>query len=332
MFFFIVGIIFGIPGLIALLVRRVKWNERDRYLGTSTEQSFATWPIGLGVLIFSAALMLLGCLKIVPANSVAIPSTFGKVGAPLEQGPHFALPWTKLNKFTTRVQTSQRLAVEGEGDDRRRDCVEVAAVDGSSMCQDVTTRFTIDKAKAGELFKRWGSFDTVRETLIRRQVDETAKDVLGGYKPEEVVAGENTEKIRNEYTANLRKSLANFGIRLDSVSLGRTHLDPAIQARIDEKIKARQEADRVLIEQKTSLTKAETARKTAEIHAQEVIAKAEGDAKAKVLAAEAEATSNSKVAASLTQELVNYIKALNIGKANQVYVVPEGSTPLVGVK
>lgn len=52
----------------------------------------------------ATALFVSAFLKVVPANNVAIPTTFGEIGSPLQSGIHFVNPFTQLHEWTLRLQ------------------------------------------------------------------------------------------------------------------------------------------------------------------------------------------------------------------------------------
>lgn len=282
---------------------------------------------GFVAIIIGCILLFMSVFTVVPANTVGIPVTFGKPGSPLNSGMHFLAPWTNVEEFSTRVQSSDRTASEDEGDKKRVDCVGVKANDGSAECVDITVRYTIDPDEAGTLYRRYGDFDRVNEVLIRRITSDTAATTFNLFTPEQTIAGGITEAnksadqklldLRSTFRDNLNDALIPFGIKLDSVSIGEvTFTNPQVQERIDNKIKARQEAETALIAQTKAVTEAETSKKVAEQKAEE-----------SRIAAQGEADANNIRSAALTPEILQqqYYEAL--GKAGTI--ITDGSTPII---
>jgi regulator of protease activity HflC (stomatin/prohibitin superfamily) len=282
---------------------------------------------GFGVGVLGLVILFMSCFNIVPANTVGIPVTFGNPGSPIKSGPHILAPWTDIEEFSTRVQVSDRLISEYEGDNKRRDCVQLKANDGSAECVDITIRYTIDPAKAADLYRRYGDFDRVNDVLIRKVTNDTGAVTFNQFSPEQTIAGGITESnaqegqkvkdLRATFRGAMEDSLSPFGITLDSISVGNVDFEnPDVQKRIDAKIAARQDAETAKITQQKLLTEAETAKKVAET-------KADQDR----IAAKGEADANRILSEALTPQVLQqkYYEAL--GRAG--IVVTDGSTPVI---
>lgn len=290
--------------------RLLREADQAHMVGTIAKVS----GLGLGSLMLFFSL-----LRIVSANTVAIPTNFGAIGKPVNPGIHLTAPWTEYHSFSTRIQESQRLSTTDEGDKASSDCVTVAASDGADACVDATIRFTIDRGRADELYRRYGSFDAITSKLVRREVESGLKVVYGQYKPEDAKSGAKLGIIERDSNKVLKQRLNRYGVTVDRVVLGRIQFtDPAVQQRIDDKIKARQESEKAVIEQKTALTRAETKRKEAEVNA-----------KAKLINAQAEADANAKLAASLTPELLQKLYYEALGQGGKVIVTNGAQTPVI---
>jgi regulator of protease activity HflC (stomatin/prohibitin superfamily) len=287
------------------------------------DAKMASKPIGAGLLAVALLLTIWSSFVVVPANTVGIPVVFGKPKAPLQSGFHVVTPFfTSVEEFSTRVQKSERLLSPSEGDATEADCVNTKASDGARLCVDVTVRFTINKNKAGDLYRKYGSFDDVRGTLVRRVTEDSLREVYGDYTPDDAVSGKFVGEIKGKVRDQLKTDLAENGITLDSVSVGDLHLDEETQKRVDSKIQARQDAERAIIEKQKTIT-------VAEGEAEAARTKAKGEADAKITRATAEAEANVKIQASLSPLLVDKIRAEALSKANTIYV-PQGSDLLIG--
>lgn len=276
---FVLGIIVLLIATAVFLATRGSGSRAAKALGRLVAATLG---------LVSLLLLAFSMLKIVPANTVGIPVTFGKPGEPTGSGLHFFAPWTSIEKFSTRVQASQRLNSSAEGDILARDCVEVKAFDGSQECVEVTVRYTLDPSQAKDLYRRYGDFDRVNEVLIRRVTNDTMSVVFGRYTPEQAVSGSTLEEVRSDAREAMSKALDPFGITLDSISIGSvTFENPNVQARIDEKIAARQQAETAKIDQERRLIEAETAKKVAEEAAAQLLIAARAEAEANEIRSEA---------------------------------------------
>lgn len=296
-------------------------QERTRKVFTEVPGEFERYaPAALfaGVAL-GALLIIFSVVRIVSANTVAIPTNFGAIGKPVNPGIHLTAPWTEYHSFSTRIQESQRLSAIDEGDKASSDCVTVAASDGADACVDATIRFTIDRGRADELYRRYGSFDAITSKLVRREVESGLKVVYGQYTPEEAKSGAKLAVIERDSNEVLKQRLNRYGVTVDRVVLGRVQFtDKAVQQRIDDKIKARQESEKAVIEQKTALTRAETKRKEAVLNADTARETAKGQADANVTLSQ-----------SLTPELLQKLYYEALAKGGKVIVTNGAQTPVI---
>lgn len=315
MFFFIIGVILLLIGGAVAIVANVsnEITDEGKRLGTFT---------GLGVVLFSLLLLFLSMFRVVPANSIGIPVTFGSAGKPIRSGLHFTGPFTNVKTFSTRVQTSARLS---END---KDCVQAAADDGAVLCVDTTVRYKVNINKVNDLYSRYGNFDRVREVLVRRETEEALQTVYGLFTPEEAVSGETASEISNLAKAALSKRFDSYGITVDSITIGRVHVDAKVQERIDAKIQARQDGERALIEQAKAVTEAQTKQKQAKIAADEAVARANGEADAARIKAQGEADANRLITQSLTPELLQRLYYAALSNAKTLVVTGDAQTIL----
>ena len=102
------------------------------------------------------------------------------------------------------------------------------------------------------------------------------------------MSGSTLEEVRSDAREAMSKALDPFGITLDSISIGSvTFENPNVQARIDEKIAARQQAETAKIDQERRLIEAETAKKVAEEAAAQLLIAARAEAEANEIRSEA---------------------------------------------
>ena len=84
------------------------------------------------ILVVALLLGVSACIRVVPANTVGIPTQFGAIGKPLASGFHLTLPWTNVSNFSTRVQELSMLHAADEGDLRKDDSIEIISKGGGS--------------------------------------------------------------------------------------------------------------------------------------------------------------------------------------------------------
>lgn len=293
------------------------------YVEAKEYATFQAKAFRIGAIAAGIVFLLIGIIRIVPANSVAVPTSFGAIGQPVKSGLHVVAPWTAYHNFSTRIQESQRLA-SNEGDKKEPDCVKlnVGTVASADACVDVTVRYFINEKVAGRLYRRYGGFSEVNQKLVRREVESGLKEVYGDYNTTEAKSGKSLVEIQKKSKSVLARNLSRYGVKIDSVTIGDLkYTNPRVEANIAAKLSAEQEAEKAIIDQKTALTKADTRLKQADIDAKAEIARALGKAEA-----------NRRIAETLTPDLARVLIAeaySQSGKAN-VNVIEGGSnTPVI---
>ena len=309
------GILLVFVGIAASFIGR----SRTRRLATASEHrptgpADDVWRLasvgGLVVAALAVVLALSAFVRIVPANTVGIPTTFGKVGTPLASGFHVTAPWTEITEFSTRTQELSMLGASDEGDLAKDDSISVIAAGGGSMSVDVTVRFSLAKDKADDLFKQAGSLDLVKDRFVRPETREVVRDIFGQYTAEQGYSTKRGE-ISAKITEDLRARLDARGIVVDTVNVRDVSPEQQVLDSINAVLKTRNEAAQALEDQKKQVTEAETRKQVASLDKEAAVTKAEADAQAVSIAAQAQADANQKIAASLTPELVQ----LEIAKA-----------------
>jgi regulator of protease activity HflC (stomatin/prohibitin superfamily) len=298
--------------------RKAREYEDERDFILSKSRAFRFGAIAAGIVF-----LLIGIIRIVPANSVAVPTSFGAIGQPVKSGLHVVAPWTAYHNFSTRIQESQRLA-SNEGDKKEPDCVKlnVGTVASADACVDVTVRYYINEKVAGRLYRRYGGFSEVNQKLVRREVESGLKEVYGDYNTTEAKSGKSLVEIQKKSKSVLGRNLARYGVKIDSVTIGDLkYTNPRVEANIAAKLSAEQEAEKAIIDQKTALTKADTRLKQADIDAKAEIARALGKAEA-----------NRRIAETLTPDLARVLIAeaySQSGKANVNVIEGGNNTPVI---
>ena len=285
------------------------------FVGSRSARSANARPIRQVGALAGGGLMLVGLFaflssffRVVPANTVGIPTTLGKVGSPLASGFHITAPWTTITEFSTRVQELSMLRAPDEGDKAKDDSVTVIASGGGSMAVDATVRFALAPDKSAELFKQAGSLQLVKDRFVRPDAREVIRNVFGQFTAEQGYSVRRAE-IAQKITEDLGPRLAERGILLDSVNIRDVAPDQQQLAAINAILQSRNEAAKALEDQKKQTTEAETRKQVATLDKEATVTKAEAEAASVKIAAQAQADANAKIAASLTPALVELEKA-----------------------
>jgi regulator of protease activity HflC (stomatin/prohibitin superfamily) len=189
--------------------------------------------------------------------------------------------------------------------------VELAAF--SSDIQQVNTLITlnynIDKVNAATLYRENGS-DYV-STLMYPRVQENAKIVFSHYTAENLVQKRDT--LSAEILTLMQEDLSTYGIHVSEVAIedidftdAFTNAVEAKQVATQEKLTAQTQQERLTME-----AEAQAERETIAAQAKAERDKIAADAEAYSIMtkAEAEAEANAKVAASLSDALIDYVRA-----------------------
>ena len=238
-----------------------------------------------------------GFLSKVPNGKVAVVTEFGKAqDEVLEPGLHTKGYFQVLHPMSVQKQKMT---------------VELAAF--SSDIQQVNTLITlnynIDKVNAATLYREIGS-DYV-STLMYPRVQENAKIVFSRYTAENLV--QKRDVLSTEILALMQEDLSSYGIHVSEVAIedidftdAFTNAVEAKQVATQEKLTAQTQQERLTME-----AEAQAERETiaAQAKAERDKIAAEAEAYAIMTKAEAEAEANEKVAASLSDALIDYVRA-----------------------
>lgn len=282
------------------------------------------------------------CAKKVPAGYVGIVYSMngGISDEVLTQGWHIVSPTKEVTLYSIGIEQSYLTAGE-DGDSKGDDSFEVPSSDGKGLNVDLTFTYRYDVNQVTDLFTRFKgqSGKEVRDSFIKPNIISWTKEVTAKY-PVTDILGDERANLNIAVSDYIRDKFEPYGIIIENVSLIDINADDETRASVQRKVNAQQELELAQIEQKTAnvqaqkdkevaLIEAEKEKEVAEINAEKAKIKAEGDAEATKIKAEAEAEANSKIAKSLTPELIEKEK---IDKWNgSVPVVDGSSTPIINM-
>lgn len=304
MFWFILAIIIFIVALVV-----------GAYLFSDGEKASGAGVLIAGVVV-SVVLVIISCISSVPTGHTGILTTFGRVeDYTLDAGINFKAPWQSVVKMDNRVQ---------------KDTVNLACF--SSDIQEVNVSYTInyqiDKANAMNIYRSIGK--SYYNIVIAPNIVEVVKEITALYTAENLI--NCREELSDKIESKLSERLTAYNINV--VNLACEDMDfsdvftnavEAKQVAQQNKLKAETEAEQRIIE-----AEAAAKIKKVETEAQAEAAKIAADAEAYQIRikAEAEAEANKKLAASLTEELINYEYAQSWNGELPTYMGGESSIPV----
>ena len=252
----------------------------------------------LGVVSFVLFIGLMESFTVVPPGHVGVlfNSWSGKLEAK-PQGMAFTIPFvTTVQKYPVALRTYTLVQKNDEGSSKDDDSIDLPTREGQHIKQDISVTYNTSDNQAANVFKSFNGADIsdIESTFIRRTVITVAQNVAGAMSLTELISS-SRDKFQSSIQDALSVELEKMGFKLDKVNLGASHLPPAIEAQMQAKMGAQQNAQQAEYElqKQTILAKAK-------------VAQAEGDAKATLLNARAQAEANELTLKGLTPSLIEY--------------------------
>lgn len=227
-------------------------TERERDRGEmdlrSVLRGVAAGSVGVFVLI-----TLLFSATTVSPRSVGIQTAFGKYHGTLQPGLQWTAPWASVEEFSTQVQY---LALNGDN----KNSVDVNYQGGGKGNVDAVVRWRIDAVNAEALWRKYRTFENVRDQLVLSATKDSVRVVVGAYKPNDARAGENLRKITDAIQTDLQSSLKDDGVTIDSVSATGIFLDANTQQSLERVIAANNEVEKAKADQERAKIENATAK------------------------------------------------------------------------
>jgi len=230
-------------------------------------------------------------------------------------------PWlTQVQSYPTALRTYTMVRRAGEGSAAGDDSVDLPTREGQHIRQDVSVTYNTSELRAAEVFKafRGADISDIEGTFIRRTIITVAQNAAGQMSLSELISAKRNE-LQSAIQENLSRELEKMGFQLDKVNLGASHLPQSLEAQMQQKMAAQQQAQQAEYE----LQKQEMLAKAA-------VARAQGEGQAILVRARADAEANQLLQSTLTPIL---IKDKAIEKWNGVLPsVTGGVTPFIDVE
>lgn len=204
------------------------------------------------IAVFVLVTVLFSATTVSP-RSVGIQTAFGKYQQTLQSGLQWTAPWASVEEFSTQVQY---LALNGDN----KNSVDVNYQGGGKGNVDAVVRWRIDAPNAEALWRKYRTFENVRDQLVQSATKDSIRVVVGAYKPNDARAGENLRKITQDVQSDLAKSLRDDGVTIDSVSTTGIFLDAQTQQSIERVVAANNEIEKARADQERAKIENATAK------------------------------------------------------------------------
>ena len=232
---------------------------------------------------------------IAPGNTGVIFNIWTGSLRSVPQGMAWRMPWiTQVQSYPTALRTYTMVRRSGEGSAAGDDSIDLPTLEGQHITQDISVTYNTSEDRAAQVFKsfRGSDISEIEATFVRRTIITVAQNTAGQMSLTEVISSKRDE-LQAAIQKNLSIELAKMGFALDKVNLGASHLPQTLEAQMQQKMAAQQQAQQAEYE----LQKQEMLAKAA-------VAKAEGEAQSVLVRAKAESEANRMLQATLSAILI----------------------------
>ena len=291
---------------IGMFIFRMYYNKEN-----PEDKQSGILPV-LGVII---ALVLAGsqCLYAQDIGEAVVLKNFGGslAGYTTEAGFHIKAPWQEATNWDIRNRLINFYRDSEYAYDNGSYSGATVTINDSSGTKadcDVQVIYSINPDTVTELYAEYGTQEAYVSSYVSNDVRQTTRDCAGQFTTIQLLTDKET--FATAIQTALGERWADSGVVVESVSVQ----DIRYADSITDAYAAAQSAQ---VEQQAATNKQETAR-------------IEGETK--VIEAQKEAEANQVLTQSLTDEVLTqeYIEALK--NAENLYIVPDGSTPMISVQ
>jgi regulator of protease activity HflC (stomatin/prohibitin superfamily) len=211
------------------------------------------------------------------------------------QGIAWRIPWiTQVQSYPVALRTYTMVARQAEGSMRSDDSIDLPTREGQHIRQDISVTYNTSQEKAADVFRsfRGADIEDIESTFIRRTIITVAQNVAGQMALTDLIANQRGT-LQEKIQELLSVEMAKMGFVVDKVNLGASHLPQAIEAQMQQKMAAQQQAQQAEYELQRQQTLAKAK-----------VAEAEGDAQATLVKAKAQAEANNLLQQTLTPMLI----------------------------
>ena len=266
-----------------------------------------------GILALGVAVTAIICLERVPVGYVGvIYSAAGVEDQTLAQGWHMLSPLKKVSCFPI---SQQQIVFSDDpadyGEKEHDDWSIDAPADGGMVKINLTVNYNFMPDRVVELYSRFNGMngETLVESRIQNSIIAYVKEVTPRFSVMDIYSDKKSE-VNEAITEYLNEKLQDeYGINITSALVIDVELDNTLMQKVQAKEQAKQDAEIAELEKQTAMAQAETDKVKAQAKADVDLIEAQAEADAAKIAADAEAEANSKIAQSITPELIQWQEA-----------------------
>ena len=278
------------------------------------EKSGVPKALGPGLIVAAIIIAIPSVLFTQDVGEVKVIRNLGGSvsGISADAGFHLKAPWQSTITYDVRNNVLSFMGNEEndqfEGGSANGSAITINDQSGCSATIDVQVNYSLDPQAAQELYSDYGTQENFVKSICAVDIRAIPREVSGQFDTISILTarGEFTSAVQDALTEKWKA----YGLNVEQVSIQNVVYADSIKAKYAE------------------ATAAEIAKTTATNQLE--VAKVE--AQTKVAQAQGEADANRILAESLNDQVLSakYIEALK--SANQLVVVPDGSSPLITTK
>jgi prohibitin 1 len=202
-----------------------------------TPKSDAPRILILFILIILIGIALFQSVKVIETGEVGVRLRLGKIDREeLYPGVHLLIPIIdRVVIFSTRVNKIDFLNAKGNP-------VTALSIEGLPARLDITVLYRIIPDKADEIYRNFGT--DYAEKIVVPIVRETVRNVVAQYKIEDLYST-NRGKLQKEIYERVKEKLKSSNIDIVDVLLRNVALPKKVVEKIEEKLRAKEEAEKM---------------------------------------------------------------------------------------
>ena len=289
----------------------------DARVQAQAVSSFVT--AGLIVLVLAAVYSSFAVIK--PGNVGVVFNRWSGNLRATGQGIVWRIPWiTQVQSYPIALRTYSMVARAQEGSAQGDDSIDLPTREGQHIRQDISVTYNTSQDKAADVFRsfRGADIEDIERTFIRRTIITVSQNVAGQMALTDLISNQRGA-LQDSIQEQLGLQMEKMGFVVDKVNLGASHLPQAIEAQMQQKMAAQQQAQQAEYELQRQQTLAKAK-----------VAEAEGDAQATLVKAKAQAEANKLLQETLTPLLVQS-KALDRWNGTLPQFTGGGAVPFINL-
>lgn len=296
---FVIGCVILIAAVVIALIRFRQEDDLKISIG-----------IPIGLFVISAILIGAECIYTQDVGEAVVLRNFGGslAGYTTEAGIKFKAPWQDALDWDIRnrlINFYRDADYAYDNGSYNGATVTINDSSGTKADCDVQVIYSINPDAVEKLYADYGTQEAYVASYVSNDVRQTTRDCAGQFSTIQLLT--DKESFAKSIQDTLTQHWADSGVVVESVSVQDIRYDQSITDAYAKAQSAQVEQQRAQNEQSTAKIEAET----------------------KKIEAQGTADSNQILAESLTDEVLkqHYIDAIN--NSDTVYVVPEGSQPII---